>query len=135
MKTPSCSVGRFLRVLVPFERQENSRMWQIQISKISSTCKTLDIFYWPRVVYQIQLMYRWIISMIKHKTHQSSTIFYWTKKLKVELNIKLWYIYNPNLLCCQYWHTKTISSRHQYQAQYLNPKSTRISHLFHLVYT
>ena len=33
-----------LRVLVTFGGQQNSKMWQIQISKISSTCKTLDIY-------------------------------------------------------------------------------------------
>ena len=37
-----CSGG--LRVLVTFGGQQNSKMWQIQISKISSTCKTLDIY-------------------------------------------------------------------------------------------
>ena len=48
----SYSAGGFLIVLVTFESQQNTKMWQIQISTISSTCKTWDIFWWPHLVYQ-----------------------------------------------------------------------------------
>ena len=34
-----------LRVLVTFCDQQNSKMWQVYIMKISSTCKTLDIYH------------------------------------------------------------------------------------------
>ena len=50
MTTPSCSVNCLLRVLVTFGIHQNSKMWQIQISKIISTCKTRDIYCWPKLV-------------------------------------------------------------------------------------
>ena len=40
-----------------------------------------------------------------------------------------------NWMFCTWWNTLMILSRHQYQAPYLNPKSTRISHSFRLEYT
>ena len=50
MINPSWSGGCLLIVLVTFGGQQNSKMWQIHISKISSTCKTWDIFWWFQLV-------------------------------------------------------------------------------------
>ena len=50
----SCSVGCLLRVLVNFDGQQNSKIWQIHISKILSTCRTLDIYCWPHLVFNHQ---------------------------------------------------------------------------------
>ena len=49
--SPSYSAGWFLRVPATFGSQQNSKIWQIHISKISSTWKTLDIYLWTNLVY------------------------------------------------------------------------------------
>ena len=48
--SPSWSVSCLLRVLVTFGGHQNSKMWQIYISKILSTCKNRDNYLWPNVV-------------------------------------------------------------------------------------
>ena len=36
-----------------FGSHKNSKIWKIHISKISSTCKTMDIFFWLQLVWYI----------------------------------------------------------------------------------
>ena len=69
MTPPSCSVGGLLRVLVTFVGHQNSKMWQIQISKISSTCKTLENYCCLHLVLGSPTMADITVSSIELESH------------------------------------------------------------------
>ena len=46
LPSPTFHSSHLLRMLVTFDGQKNPKIWQIQILKMSSTCKTQELYIW-----------------------------------------------------------------------------------------